>query len=95
MTILFNNINSDDTSDDVIGQGGPKVIFIRADNFGGGAIQIKTAAPSDPTNRFTALNRGRFTTDADIQIDYLPAGTKIRVVLENSTGASNVFVEVS
>jgi len=94
MTILFDNINSDDTSTEEIGQGGPVVIFIRADNFGGGVVRISIAPPSDPLNRFERLKDGQFACDAEVHIDYLPPGTKIRVSLVASTDAENVYVEI-
>lgn len=94
MTILFNNISSDDTSTAEIGQGGPVVIFIRADDFGGGVVRIFIAPPSDPLERFERLKDGQFACDAEVHIDYLPPGTKIRVSLVSSSGAENVYVEI-
>ncbi len=96
MTIFFNNISADDVSDETLGDGGPRIIFIRADNYGGGSIEIEIAPPSDPGKRFgDGLKDGEFFQDAEIHIDYLPAGTPIRVRLKGSSGASNVFVEIA
>tara|TARA_R110000737_G_scaffold349731_3_gene386661 strand:- start:622 stop:909 length:288 start_codon:yes stop_codon:yes gene_type:complete len=94
MSVLLNNVNADATSTEEIGSGGPKVVFIRADSWGGGFIQIQIASPSDPLARFSNLKDGRFATNAEVHIAYLPAGAKIRASLTNSTGAVNVFLEI-
>ena len=95
MTILLNNVDVDTTTaGEKLGQGGPKIIFIRGDDFGGGELRIQLAPPSDPQNRFEDIRDGTFVQDAEVHIDYLPPGTNIRVVFEGSTGASNVFVEI-
>tara|TARA_R110000772_G_C13310322_1_gene440407 strand:- start:15098 stop:15385 length:288 start_codon:yes stop_codon:yes gene_type:complete len=94
MTVLFDNISANATSSVVIGRGGPKIIFIRADSIGGGKLIIQVAPPSDTLGRFETLKDGSFVGSSDIHIDYLPTGTKIRAKLSGATGASNVFVEI-
>jgi len=94
MTILLNQVNVDTVSSEVfIGTGAPAVVFIRGDNYGGGTVTLSTAPPSDIFARFSSLNNGVFTENGDVQIDYLPVGTKLIATLAGSTGASNVFVE--
>lgn len=95
MSILLNNVNVDDTSETKISRGGPKIIFIRADDFGGGSVLVEVAPPNDPLSRFGTLKDGSFSQDSDVHIDYLPVGARIRVSLTGSTGASNVFVGIS
>ena len=94
MTVLFNNINADDTSIEIIGDGGPRIVFIRGDDFGGGNVRILVAPPNDSLERFETLKDGQFVEDTEVHIDYLPSGTKIKVSLVGSVGAENIYVEI-
>ncbi len=94
MTILLDNVSVDTTSTKTLGDGGPKIVFIRADDFGGGVVRIFIAPPSDSLERFERLKDGQFACDAEVHIDYLPPATKIRVSLVASSGAENVYVEI-
>ena len=96
MTILLNNVDVNTTSAPFqLGDGGPRVIFIRADDFGMGTITISTAPPGDTAIRFRNLFNGATKQETEIRIDYLPPGTHIRVRLSRATNASNVFVEIA
>lgn len=95
MTILFNNINSDQTStEEYVGTGGPAIAFVRADNYGGGTVSLEITSPNDPGQRPSIINNGSFDSNGEVQIDYLPSGSKIKSTLVGSSGAINVFVEV-
>lgn len=95
MTILFDNISVDAISTAQFeGSGGSAIAFVRGDNFGGGTVTLSIKAPGDSLNRFEPLNNGTFTTDGEVNIEYLPSGTKVKAQFAGSTGASNVFVEV-
>lgn len=95
MTILFNNVSTNSTSIEVLGDGGPRVVFVRADDFGSATVCIEIASPSDPDERFEPLQDGEFTTDGEVLIQYLPPGTKIKARISRSTSdTSNIFVEI-
>ena len=94
MTVLLDNVDIDTVStEEFVGSGGPAIVFIRADGYGGGTVTLSTAPPSDTFKRFSPMNNGEFTGDGEVQIDYLPADTRLIAELSGSTGASNVFVE--
>ena len=93
--ILFNNINADAISDPFDLTGGPAVIIVRADNFGGGLVTLQMASIGDNLERFEALDNGTFTANGSIKIDYLPGGLRLRAQLAGASGsADNVFVEI-
>ena len=94
MTILLDNVNVDTISSTVIGDGGPRIIFIRGDEFGTGSVRVLIAPPNDSLERFETLKDGQFAEDTDVHIDYLPSGTKIKVALLGSVDAENVYVEI-
>lgn len=94
--ILLNNVNVDTDSDNFESAGGPAVINVRGDNFGGGQVIIEVASKNDPSNpdRFTGLDNGTFTANKTVKVDYLPVATLLRARLTGSAGASNVFADV-
>ena len=94
MTILLNNVNVDTVGEIFTFSGGSKVLFIRADNFGGGTLTIEAADPSDPSERFATLDGGAFTLNGTKIIESTVPGMKFRAVLAGSSGASNVFASM-
>ena len=92
--ILLDNVDTDTVSPQTFtGSGGSVIVFIRADDFGGGTVTLSTSPPSDPGNRLNPLNNGTFTADCEVNIEYLPSGTKLSAELAGSTSPVNVFVE--
>ncbi len=95
MTILLDNVSVDTDGTPVKFNGGPGVIYVRGDNFGGGTVDIQIATGDDSALRFGVLADGSFTGEGTVKIDYLATGSRLKAVLSGSTGASNVFVAVS
>lgn len=95
--VFFNNISADATSEEFLSNGGPATVNFRADNYGGGTVVIEQASKNDPNTpkRFLKLENGEFTADATVKLDYLSPNSIVRVVLSGSTGASNVFADIS
>lgn len=95
MTILLDNVDVDTitpVNDAFISRGGAAVVFVRADDYGGGRTRVLSKPPNDP--RYAVMNNSTQTQDGEYQTDYLPVGTRIRGELFDSTGASNVHVEI-
>ena len=93
--ILLDNVDVNSTSTTILGDGGPRVIFIRADDFGGGTVRFQTAPPGDIAIRFRDLFNSVTKEETEIKVDYLPPGTHFRVILSRTRNASNVFVEIT
>ena len=89
--ILFNNINSDETSEIFTFQGGSALVIVRADDFGGGTVTLETRSKNDTGGRFEEI--ASFTGDSTEKIFSIVPGLDFRVVLAGSTSPSNVFVE--
>ena len=95
MTILLDNVSTNQTSVEFESRGGSAIVNIRADNFDGGTLEIQTASDQDPSDRFITLPEGTFTADSSVKIDYLPQGVKLRVDLTGVGGtASNIFCDI-
>lgn len=97
MTVLLDNVSAD-VSDPPAGdiftsKGGPAVINVRGDNFGGGTVTIQNKTPND--SRFAAVTNGTFTADGSLVLDLLPNNTEIRAILSGSTTPSNVFADIT
>ena len=95
MTILLDNVDVDTApSTTFSGTGGSAIAFVRGDDFGGGTVTLSVKPPGDSGNRFEPLDSGTFTAGGQINIEYLPSGTKLKAALAGSTNPVNVFVEV-
>ncbi len=92
--ILLDNVSVDTTSGPYVSKGGKAVAIIRGDNYGGGEVLIQAASASDPGERYSTLVNGTLSGDAMVLLDYIPVGVFIRALLSESSGASNVFVEI-
>lgn len=95
MTILLNNVDTNQNSEAFVSTGGPAVVRVTASDFGGATVEIQYAAGEDALNRFGTLTSGTFTADGTIKIDYLPPGEKIRAALSGITAPTDgVFVSI-
>lgn len=94
--ILLNNVSVDTTSEAFVSQGGVAVINILGDDFGGGVVTVQMTTKNSEVvaDPWVNLDDGVFATQSTVKLDYLPVGTLIRVVLEGSTAASNVFCDI-
>ena len=92
MTVLLDNVNVDTTSDEEKSDGGNRVLVVRADNFGGGNVQIQVRSNND--SRFLLVTGASFATDDTKILNSTKSGLTYRAVLSGSSGASNVFVEL-
>ena len=101
--ILLNNVNADVTTpveEYFEGQGGPCIAIVRGDAYGGGSVIVQHASKNDVNSaqgtdlRWVNLPNGSFTADGTVQIDYVPRGSFLRAVLNGSSGADNVYVEI-
>jgi len=98
MTVLLNNVSTDvsdpPATDIFTSRGGPAVVTVRADSFGGGTVAIQTRTTEDPGLRWETLNNGTFTAAGQVKIDFLPNTLQVRALLTGSTGADNVFANI-
>lgn len=97
MTILLNNVDTDitDPATVFVSRGGPAVINVRANNFGGATVEIQTATIQDALTRFTTLSSGSFTAASSVKLDYLPNGVTVRAIITGTTGPTDgVFVDI-
>ena len=97
MTILLNNVSVDvtDPSTIFVSKGGPAVVNVRANDFGGATVEIQTATIQDGLTRFTTLASGSFTAAASVKLDYLPNGVSVRAIVTGTTGTSDgIFVDI-
>lgn len=97
--ILLNNVSADVTdppADDIfVSKGGPAVINVRANDFGGATVEIQTATIQDALTRWATLTSGSFTAASSIKLDYVPNGQKIRAIVTGTTGSSDgIFVDL-
>lgn len=100
MTVLLDNVNVDTISDVYDGNGGPAVLVIHADDFGGGKVFIETSRRG--ANKWITIKKpSTIEPPPDLGVDWddnieiaLPIGLELRVQLLGSTTASNVRVEV-
>ena len=90
--ILLKNVNVDTTSVEEKVDGGNRALVVRADNFGGGTVQIQVRSNND--SRFVLVTGGSFTADDTKILKSTKSGLTYRAVLSGSSGASNVFVEL-
>jgi len=96
MTILLNNVDTDQDSDAFISKGGPYTVGVRASEYGGATVDIQVALPGDDLERFATLASGTFTADGTVKIDYLPPGYKLIAHLTGTTGPTDgVYVELT
>lgn len=91
-SILLNNVDVDITSDEFSFSGGSKVLVVRADDFGGGNVTLESKSRNDTLNRFAAIEV--FTANGNKKILSTVPGIVYRAVLDGSSGASNVYVEL-
>ncbi len=67
-------------------EGGPKALYVWADDFGGGTVSIESSADNIT---FIALQENgvdiAITEDSINIIDYLAQGVKVRAILSGST----------
>lgn len=97
MTILLDNVDVDVTAPTTIfvSKGGPAVINVRANNFGGATVEIQTATVQDGLTRFVTLTSGSFTAAASVKLDYLPNGISVQAIVTGTTGPTDgVFVDI-
>lgn len=94
--ILLNNVNVDvaDPTSIFHGGGTPAILIVRGDNFGGGIVDVQIKSANDTLNRWSALSDGQFSSDGQINIDFLPLSIDLRATFTGSSGASNVYVEI-
>jgi len=95
MTILLDNVATDQVSDPpFISKGGTHLINIRGD-MDGGSITVEVASPNDVSDRFVTLSNGLFTAAVSKTLDFLPNGMRLRVTLAGAGGgASAVFCDI-
>lgn len=95
MTILLNNVDTDQDSADYVSSGGKAVIHVRASVYGGATVEIQSRTINDDSNRYATLPNGNFTGNGTITLDYVPNGMFIRAKLSSTTGPTDgVFVDV-
>ena len=99
MTILLNNVNTDVTdppaADIFVSQGGPGLIHVRANDFGGATVEVQTSSTEDSLTRWATLTSGTFTGDSTVKTDYLPSGVSLRAIVTGTTGSSDgIFVDI-
>lgn len=96
MTLLFDNVNTNQTSTESIkGDNGKKLVIVRADNFDGATVIVEIASINDSASRYHPLADGTFTSNGQLIIDYLKVGTVVRARIINAGGStSNIYVEV-
>ena len=98
MTILLNNVSADvsdpPAADIFTSRGGPAVVNVRGDAFGGGTVAIQTRTTEDQNLRWETLNNGSFTANGTVKIDFLPNTMQVRALLSGSTGANDVFANI-
>ena len=97
MTILLDNVGVDVTDPTEIFEsaGGPAVIHVRANDYGGATVEIQSASGQDTTVRWATLTSGTITADDTVKLDYLPNGMKIRAIVTGTTGPTDgVFVDI-
>ncbi len=92
--LLLDNVDADTTSDEFKPRGGPALLIVRGDDFGGGTVTFEIASVNDALNRFTLLTGGSFTANGNLSIDRLPIGSRVRAVLAGATNPDNVYVEL-
>lgn len=75
--------------------GGPAIVFIRGNNFGGSIVSLEMADGGDKLNRFEPLDNGLFTENGTVKLDYLPQDSKIRARIAQATAAlESVYVGI-
>ena len=94
MTVLLNEVDVDTTSDEFRSRGGPALVVIRGDNYGGGTVNIELATDADSQSRFALFPGGAFTANGSLELGFLPVGTRLQADFTGSSGANDVFVEI-
>lgn len=75
-----------------------KILLVRADDFGGGVIQIQMRSKGDngeAPGRFAGLDNADFTSNNQFKLDFLNKSVEVRATLIGGTGATNVFVQLT
>lgn len=97
--VLLNNVSTNTVGLAKSKRGGPGVVIVRGDDYGGGTVNIEMASVNDINSsggvpRWAVLTDGAFTTNGQVKIDYLAVGTLIRAVLTGSTSPDDIYVEL-
>lgn len=87
--ILLDNVDADETSEEKTFGGGTKVIVVRADDFGGGEVNIQQRVSNDSLARFATI--ATFTSNGQKILESVKSGIFTRAVLTGSTSPINVF----
>ena len=95
MTILLNDVDEDTVGEIIQFNGGPGVLFVRGDDFGGGQVIVEAATVEDKLQRFSTLPNATFTSDTTKTLDYLTHSIEVRASLVGATNPVNVFVCIS
>lgn len=95
MTVLFENVDIDATSDELAPSGGAFIVNVRANEYGGAKVEIQTRAKNDSLDRWSTLTNGTFQADATKKMDFLGHGIVLRAVISEATGATDsIFVDI-
>ena len=94
--ILVDNVDVDTISETFVSFGGSFYVTIRATEFGGARVELQVASDNDELERWATLPNGTFEAATTKKLDYLCVGSKLRVVVSNTTIASdNIFVDIN
>ncbi len=95
-TILLDDVDVDTTSLEFTFNQSSAILVVRADNFGSGTVVLEAATATDSGIglRFTVFNDGTFTSNGTKKVDLTIPGLIYRARLFNSSGASNVKLEM-
>lgn len=104
VVVLIDGEDVDITSDPFVSIGGKYILVVRADEFGSGIVEVQYSArplESELEARWSTLQNGIFTSDAEVMINYVPNGHGLRAKLVGAgiggpqqASTDNVFVEL-
>lgn len=99
MSILIENVSgtaANQTTDAINNDGGPRFVFILADDFGGATVSIECASANDEAQRFVSLSNNFFGSNSVFSTGSFPVNALLRVVVDGATAStSNLYVEVT
>jgi len=99
MARLFNNENlSPGAVSEPVTLNASQILLVRADDFGGGVIQIQMRSRQDngeSPGRWAGLDNADFSNNNQFKLDFLNNSVEVRGILIGGTGAANVFVQLT
>ena len=95
MTVLLDNVESDQTSINFESGGGPAIAII-VGTFSTATVTLQMATSNDtPTPRFVTLSNGAVIENSILKLDYLPSGTLVNAVVSGADGSTeDIFVDI-